>query len=66
VNSPKHQGLLKEMEAAFEKEKERTGFLIPEYAEKPWPEDYIFKRKTQNYPWLSQERNKEVNEKPNK
>ncbi len=66
VSSPEHQSLLSSMEAAYEKEKKTVGYLVPEYAEKPWPADYIHIRKPQNYPWLSRERNKEVNEMRNK
>lgn len=62
ANSGKHKKLLKRMEAGFEKEKKAVGYLLPEYADKPWPDDYNFVRKKMNYPWLSPERNKEVNE----
>ncbi len=55
VSSPKHKSLLSSMEKAFEKEKKATGYLVPEYAEKPWPEDYKFVRKKQNYPWLNRQ-----------
>ncbi len=47
------------MEKAFEKEQKAVGYMVPEYAEKPWPEDYEFKRREQNYPWLKQEKNKD-------
>ena len=62
VNSDTHKKLLKRMEAGFEKEKKAVGYLLPEYADKPWPDDYKFVRKKMNYPWLSPERIKEVKE----
>lgn len=53
VDSLEHQELLSQMEAAFEREKKTVGYLVPEYAEKPWPADYIHIKKKQNYPWLN-------------
>jgi arylsulfatase A-like enzyme len=53
VSSPEHRSLLFTMEKAFEQEKKATGYLVPDYAEKPWPADYIHIKKKQNYPWLN-------------
>lgn len=53
VDSPEHKSLLSQMEAAFEKEKKAVGYLVPDYAQKPSPDDSKRVRKTQNYPWLN-------------
>ena len=54
VYSPEHKNLLAKMEAAFEKEKNAVGYLFPDYAQKPWPADYVHVKRPQNYPWLKQ------------
>lgn len=61
--STKYKSLLSKMQKAFKKEQKAVGYLLPDYAEKPWPEDYVPTIRQINYPWLSAERNKEVYEK---
>jgi len=51
--SPQHRSLLERMEATFQSEKQAVGYVFPDYAEEPWPDDYIHVKKTQNYPWLN-------------
>lgn len=63
VKSSKHKKMLKKMEKAYEKEKKAVGYLFPDYAEKPWPDDYEFTRKSMNQPWLNSNKNKKVNKK---
>lgn len=51
--SPRHRSLLARMEAAYESERKAVGYVFPDYAEQPWPDDYIHIKKPQNYPWLN-------------
>jgi len=53
VDSPEHKALLSQMEAAFEKEKKAVGYLVPDYAQKPSPDDHKRVKKIQNSPWLN-------------
>ena len=40
-----------------ENEKKVVGYLVPDYADKPWPNDYDFVRKKQNPLWISRKIN---------
>ncbi len=46
------------MKAEYEKEKKAVGYLLPDYAEKPWPREKVLelynkrRKRKQNYPWL--------------
>ena len=55
VHLPEHRPLLKQMEAAYEAEKKAVGYLVPDYADKPWPEDYIHLKTLRKYHWINQE-----------
>jgi len=51
-----HRELRSRMEAAFEKEKAAVDYVFPDYAEEPWPDDYVQIKKKQNYPWLNRDK----------
>jgi len=41
------------MEVAFKKEKVAVNYVFPDYADQPWPADYVHKKKNIKYPWLN-------------
>ena len=48
-----HHELRSRMETAFEKEMSAVDYVFPDYADEPWPADYVHIKKKQNYPWLN-------------